>query len=48
MNLNDWLAASIADAKKRGLDELVPILESLAAATRILRETPWDQDARRD
>ncbi|MGE5813143.1 MAG: hypothetical protein ACM36C_01530 [Acidobacteriota bacterium] len=48
MNLNDWLAASIADAKKRGLDELVPILESLAAATRILREAPWDQDARRD
>jgi hypothetical protein len=48
MDVNDWLAASIADAKKRGLDELVAILESLAAATRLLRAAPWDQDARKD
>lgn len=48
MDINEWLAAAIADAKRRGLDELVPILESLAAATRRLRDAPWEQDARRD
>jgi hypothetical protein len=48
MNVNDWLAASIADARRRGLEELAPILESLAAATKMLREAPWDEDARKD
>jgi hypothetical protein len=46
MDINDWLAAAIADAKHRGLDDLVPILESLAGSTRLLREAPWEQDAR--
>lgn len=48
MDVDDWLAASIADAKRRSLEELVPVLESLAVATRALREAPWEQDARRD
>jgi hypothetical protein len=48
MDVNDWLAASIADARRRGLEELVPVLESLAAATRLLRQAPWEQDARKD
>jgi hypothetical protein len=48
MDVNDWLVAAIADAKRRGLEELIPVLESLAAATRALRAAPWDQDARRD
>jgi len=48
MDVNDWLAASIADARRRGLEELVAVLESLAASTRLLREAPWEQDAQRD
>jgi hypothetical protein len=48
MTIDEWLAASIADARRRGLEELVPVLESLAAATRVLRDAPWEQDARRD
>jgi hypothetical protein len=48
MAVDQWLDAAIADARRRGLDELVPILESLAAATRLLRAAPWDQDARHD
>jgi len=37
MTLDDWLKAAIADAEKRGLGELKPILEGLAQATRALR-----------
>ncbi len=48
MTVDQWLEASIADARRRRLDELVPILESLAAATRLLRAAPWNQDARED
>jgi hypothetical protein len=48
MTVDHWLEASVADAKRRGLDDLVPILESLAAATRLLRAAPWNQDARED
>ena len=48
MTIDAWLAASIADARKRGLEDLIPILESLAASTRILRAAPWEQDARED
>lgn len=48
MDINEWLEAAKADAKRRGLDDLAPILESLAAATRLLRAAPWNQDARED
>lgn len=48
MNIDEWLAAAVADARRRGLEELVPILESLAASTRVLRTAPWEQDARKD
>ena len=37
MTIDDWLKAAIADAERRGLPELKPLLESLAEATRILR-----------
>ena len=37
MNLDAWLAAAIADAERRGLPELRPLLEALAQATRALR-----------
>ena len=48
MGVSEWLAAAIEDARRRGLEELVPVLESLAALTKLLRAAPWDQDARRD
>ncbi len=48
MDINQWLEAAKADAKRRGVEDLVPILESLAAATRLLRAAPWNQDARED
>ena len=37
MNISDWLAAACADADKRGLGELKPMLESLARSTTALR-----------
>ena len=37
MNIADWLAAACADADKRGLSELKPLLESLARSTTALR-----------
>lgn len=37
MTIADWLAAACADADKRGLSELKPLLESLARSTTALR-----------
>ena len=37
MNVADWLAAAIADAERRGLPELKPMLETLARSTETLR-----------
>jgi hypothetical protein len=37
MEIDAWLAAAIADAERRGLPELRPLLEALAQATRALR-----------
>jgi hypothetical protein len=37
MSLDEWLKAAIADAERRGLPELKPILEGLADAARALR-----------
>jgi hypothetical protein len=37
VTIDEWLAASIADAERRGLPELKPLLEGLAQATRALR-----------
>jgi len=36
MNVADWLAAAIADAERRGLPELKPMLETLARSTEAL------------
>ena len=33
MTIDDWLKAAIADAERRGLPELKPLLEALAQAT---------------
>lgn len=37
MTIADWLAAACADADRRGLSELRPLLESLARSTAALR-----------
>jgi hypothetical protein len=37
MDVETWLAAAKADADRRGLAALKPILETLAASTRALR-----------
>jgi hypothetical protein len=38
MKIDDWLAAAIADAERRGLPELKPLLETLARSTSALRD----------
>lgn len=42
--IDAWLAAAVADAERRGLPELKPLLETLARSTAALREA----DARLD
>ena len=51
MDIDAWLAAAQADADRRGLPELKPLLATLAAATRTLRaglKTMDSNDARRN
>jgi hypothetical protein len=45
MTIHDWLQAAIADAERRGLPDLKPILETLARATRALRGADFNDDA---
>jgi hypothetical protein len=47
MRIEDWLASACADADRRGLADLKPLLESLADATRALRGADWDDAGRR-
>jgi len=42
MDLDDWLKDALADAERRGLTELRPLLETLARATRALRVADWN------
>ena len=46
MTIESWLQAAIADAERRGLPELKPILETLARATKALRAADFNDDAR--
>lgn len=43
-----WLEAAVADAERRGLPELKPLLEGLAASTTALRAAPFGDQADRD
>jgi hypothetical protein len=43
--LEAWLAAACADAERRGLDELKPLLESMAKSTTALRDADAQLDA---
>ncbi|HUU34689.1 MAG TPA: hypothetical protein VMW48_11540 [Vicinamibacterales bacterium] len=45
MTVERWLVAAVADAERRGLPELKPLLEGLAAATTALRGADWNERA---
>lgn len=47
MTIEAWLQAAIADAEKRGLPDLKPILETLAKAVQALRAGDYNDDARK-
>jgi hypothetical protein len=38
MTIEAWLQAAVADAERRGLPALKPLLDTLAQATRVLRD----------
>ena len=40
-SLDSWKTWAIADAERRGLNGLTPILEGLASSTARLRATAW-------
>jgi hypothetical protein len=42
VTLEQWLAAAKADAERRGLPELSPLLEALGEATAALRAADWN------
>jgi hypothetical protein len=45
MTLDTWLDDACADAERRGVPELKPLLTTLAQATRVLRAADWNDDA---
>jgi len=45
MTIESWLQAAIADAERRGLPELKPILEALARSTQALRTADFNDHA---
>jgi hypothetical protein len=47
MTIDAWLQAATADAERRGLPELKPILETLARATAALRAADFNDHAQR-
>ena len=45
MTVDRWLAAAQADADRRGLPDLKPLLAGLAASMRALRAGDWNDAA---
>jgi hypothetical protein len=45
MTIEAWLQAAIADAERRGLPELKPLLEGLARTTQALRAADFNDRA---
>jgi len=43
--LEAWLAQALADARRRGLGDLEPLLVSLAQAVASLRAADWNDEA---
>ena len=48
MTIAEWLAAAKADAEKRGLLELIPMLDGLAQATERVRSADWNDNPDKD
>ena len=48
MTIAEWLAAAKADAEKRGLPELIPMLDGLAQATRRVGAAHWKDNPDKD
>jgi hypothetical protein len=48
MTVERWLAAAEGDADRRGVPELKPLLQGLAASMRTLRAGDWNDRADRD
>lgn len=44
-DIERWLAAAQADAERRGLPELKPLLDGLATSTAALRAAAWNDVA---
>jgi hypothetical protein len=47
MTIDQWLQSALADADRRGLPALKPLLEALARATKALRAADFNDDARK-
>jgi len=45
MTIDQWLQAALADADRRGLPALKPVLEALARATKALRAADFNDRA---
>jgi hypothetical protein len=45
MNIDQWLQSALADADRRGLPALKPVLEALAKATQALRAADFNDNA---
>jgi len=45
MTIDDWLENACADADRRALPDLKPLLTTLAQATRALRAADWNDVA---
>lgn len=48
MTIDDWYEHAQADAERRGLPGLRPLLEALADSARALRSVDWESLAIRD
>jgi hypothetical protein len=45
MTIEQWLEWAVADARRRGLPDLTPLLESFARSLRALREADFNDRA---
>jgi len=45
MTIDQWLQSALADADRRGLPPLKPVLEALAKATKALRAADFNDNA---
>jgi hypothetical protein len=45
VTIEDWLEAALADADRKRLPDLKPLLRGLAESTRRLRSADWNDDA---